>query len=114
MLIIVLPLYWFLALTENQFLFDTKTTGRSYFFSNSGNDSNDGSEVNPWKTIDKLNKTQLHPGDTVYFESGQTFPGNILLDANDAGSEMKSIMITSTGNGKAVINGANGTAFTAY
>ncbi len=47
--------------------------GKSYYLNNNGNDANDGSQSNPWKTIDKLNSIQLHPGDTVCFEGGQTF-----------------------------------------
>src|ERR1700712_3930737 len=60
-----------------------------YFLNTSGNDANNGSKANPWKTISKLNNTKLLAGDTVYFEGGQTFTGSILLSADDAGTSDK-------------------------
>jgi hypothetical protein len=95
---------------EKEMLFES----RAYYFNNTGNNMNDGSHANPWKTIDKLNSMQLKPGDTVYFEAGQTFDGSILIDSVDSGSGDKYIVITSYGNGKAVINGGDSTALTAY
>jgi len=88
--------------------------GKSYYFNNSGNDSNDGNKSNPLKTIDKLNNIQLHPGDTVWFESGQRFNGSILIDSGDIGNDGRSIIITSSGPGKAIIDGGNFTALTIY
>ena len=114
MLIIFFALYRLLDRRAELALLKTISKGHSYFLSNSGDDVNDGSRAKPWKTIGKLNSIQLNPGDSVYFEGGQTFAGNILIDSNDAGSNIKSIVITSTGKGKAMIDGGNGTGFTAY
>ena len=86
----------------------------SYYFSNNGNDTNTGSKIKPWKTIDKLNHARLLPGDICYFEGGQTFTGSILLSAEDAGTVDKPIVITSCGNGKAMIDGGNASAITIY
>ena len=85
-----------------------------YFLAASGNDVNDGSKNKPWKTITKLNSIRLNPGDTVFFEGGQTFGGSILIGTDDAGSSGKPIVITSYNNGKAIIDGADGTALTVY
>lgn len=110
----ILLVYRLLSRSGRHTLLNATTASRSYYFNNAGSDSNDGSRTRPWKTINKLNATQLFPGDTVYFESGQVFSGTILLDSNDAGSKTNSIVVTSTGKEKAVIDGGNGTAFTAY
>jgi len=83
-----------------------------YYFSASGNDGNDGSIDSPWKTISKLNAIQLKAGDSVRFEGGQTFAGNIIIDSADAGVNGKPVTITSYGKGKAIIDGGNGTAIT--
>lgn len=88
--------------------------GKSYYFTNAGNDTNEGSSAGPFKSIDKLNNLQLKPGDTVFFEGGQIFNGNILIDSNDAGKKDKPVIITSYGNGKAIINGGAATALTIY
>jgi hypothetical protein len=104
--------YVFLSRAHNFWM--AGSNGHDFFIKNSGNDSNDGSITGPWKTINRLNAEPLHPGDKVYFEGGQVFTGNILLDSNDRGSHSNPIVITSTGKDKAVIDGGNGTAFTAY
>lgn len=82
----------------------------TYYISSTGNDSNDGSINAPWKTIGKLNSIQLKPGDSVLFEGGQAFTGNISVDSADAGTEDKPVIIASYGNAKATIDGGNGTA----
>jgi hypothetical protein len=80
------------------------TAGKKYFVSNSGNDENSGTVDNPWRTISRLNSIDLNGGDTVYFESDQTFEGTLQLDSVDSGSDGKPVVITSYGKGKAGIN----------
>lgn len=92
----------------------SSTNGKTFYVDNAGNDKGDGSKNNPWKTIDKLNTLQLHAGDTVYLEGGQTFSGIIQIDSLDNGIENNPIVITSSGNGKAIIDGGNGTALSIY
>ncbi|MES1224994.1 MAG: right-handed parallel beta-helix repeat-containing protein, partial [Bacteroidota bacterium] len=58
--------------------------------------------------------TRLHAGDTVYFEGKQIFTGNILIDSANAGNKTKPLVITSYGNGKAIIDGGNFTALMVY
>src|SRR5258705_9869874 len=83
--IIASLIYWFIYHDDQQSNHEFSDTltypGKSYYFDNSGNDSANGSKSNSLRTIDKLNSIQLHPGDTVYFESRQTFNGNILIDS---------------------------------
>ncbi|MES1213964.1 MAG: right-handed parallel beta-helix repeat-containing protein, partial [Bacteroidota bacterium] len=89
-------------------------THRSYYFDNNGDDNNEGNKANPFKTINKLNTLQLKPGDTVYFSAGQVFNGSILIDSTDGGDNNNPLVITSSGNGKAVIDGGGATAMTLY
>lgn len=52
--------------------------GKVYYFSESGNDSNDGlSEDKPLCTIEKLSILPLKSGDAVLFRRGDLFRGNI-------------------------------------
>jgi hypothetical protein len=63
------------------------STGQAadYYFSGAGSDTlGNGSLSSPWQTITKLNTLNLNAGDNVYFRSGDTFTGNIVLDANDS------------------------------
>ncbi|MFT3948817.1 MAG: right-handed parallel beta-helix repeat-containing protein [Agriterribacter sp.] len=89
-------------------------SGRSYYFNNSGNDSNDGSISKPFKSVHTLNTLQLHPGDTVFLAAGQTFQGNIFLDSSDCGLDKQPVVITSYGTGNAIIDGDTATAFTLH
>jgi len=86
--------------------------GTVYYFNTNGNDQNDGSRSRPFKTIAKLNQLKLGAGDTVLFESGQSFVGSIQLDSIDQGDRGRPIVITSTGTAKAVIYGGQAGAMT--
>jgi len=77
----------------------------AYYFSNSGNDNNAGTVTSPLKTIDKLNKLLLKPGDNVRFHCGDSFPGQLNIKAS--GNQASPIIFDSYGVGnKAIINGA--------
>ncbi len=82
----------------------------SYYFSINGDDKNDGSELHPLKTIQYLNSITLNAGDSVLFKGGDSFNGNIILQTN--GAAEKPVLLTSYGNGNAIINAGNGTAIT--
>ncbi len=87
----------------------------TYYVSLTGNDSNSGtSQTNAWKTISKVNTINFQPGDKILFEGGQTFPGNLYLDASDVGTATLPITISSYGSGRAIINGGNGNGLFAY
>ncbi|HZK62675.1 MAG TPA: right-handed parallel beta-helix repeat-containing protein [Puia sp.] len=87
---------------------------RGYYLSASGNDENDGSRRYPWKTIQKLNRHNVAPGDSVLFEGGKTFTGKLLIDSNSGGSERYPLLISSYGDGHAKINGGNASALVLY
>jgi hypothetical protein len=77
----------------------TKKENRRYYFSNKGDDNNDGlSEVSSFKTIDKLNKLTLMPGDSILFMSGDKFIGQINI--RQSGTEENRIYLGAYGKGK--------------
>jgi hypothetical protein len=74
--------------------------------SSTGNDSNDGSQTQPWKTLSKISNTTLGPGDTVYFKKGDTFCGHYVV--NGSGTEQSPITFTAYGTGnQPVISGSD-------
>lgn len=89
------------------FVFLTSTCfATNYYFSAAGNDANSGTTIaNPFKTITKLNSLILQAGDTIFFKKGDTFRGQINLNAT--GNSVNSIVFTSYGTGnKPIISGA--------
>lgn len=55
----------------------------SYFVDNtSGNDANPGTNILPWKSIDKVN-AMLLAGDNVYFKRGEKFYGTLRVKNNN-------------------------------
>ncbi len=89
--------------------------GSAYYVSSNGDDSNNGTTIaTAWATIGKVNSTVFLPGDSLYFEGGQTFNGNIYLPATDANDPNNIFAITSYGTGKATINAGSSYGFYAY
>src|SRR5688572_21626801 len=87
----------------------------NYYLSPSGDDNNTGiSPVTAWKTIQKLNTVQLHPGDSVLFEGGSIFTGTILLEADDSGTPTQPVFIGSYGAGRALIQAGDDFGIKAY
>lgn len=85
-----------------------------FYFSNDGNDSNDGSYTSPWQTIDKATavaKTTnsgglLTPGSKLLFKSGDTFEGEFLVKCS--GTSENPIEISSYGSGEFPILSGSG------
>ncbi len=81
----------------------------TYYVSNSGNDANSGtSPAAAWRTIGKANGANLEPGDSLLFQGGQTFNGNLVLGSNDSGSAVSPVTISSYGSGRATLNAGTG------
>jgi hypothetical protein len=88
---------------------------QTYYISSSGNDNSAGTSAGTaWKTISKLNTINLPAGATVLFEGGKTFPGSIYLDLNDGNNSSSPLVISSYGNGKAIILSENNKGLYAY
>ena len=70
---------FFLASCQETFS-DNKTTGTIYVSSSLGDDANDGySPQTPWKTMDKVNSTQLKPGQKLLFKAGDVWEGQLRI-----------------------------------
>ncbi len=78
----------------------------NYYIAANGSDSNNGTSSSaPFRTIDKLNRLVLKPGDNILFRRGDTFRGQ--LNIKQSGTAAKPISITSYGTGAiAVISGS--------
>lgn len=80
-----------------------------YIDSEKGNDNNPGTSGKPLKTITELNKRlQEKPGD-IFFRSGQTFHGTIILKKIEA-TKTRPLSIGPSGRRRAVIDGGNNEA----
>ena len=80
----------------------SKTCACYYIDNNSGSDSNSGTQSDkPWKTLSKLNRVNLQPGDTVYLKRGSIWTEKLPLSAS--GQAGKPIIITAYGSGVAPI-----------
>ncbi|HKB43584.1 MAG TPA: hypothetical protein VKC90_04315, partial [Chitinophagaceae bacterium] len=81
-----------------------KRFSKTYYVNTSGGDENNGTKNKPFQTIQKINSLQLNAGDTVFFKSGQTFNGSLFIESGTPGTKKNPIVITSYGNGHAIIN----------
>lgn len=81
-------------------------TAKKYYVNTSGNNTDGLSISNGWTSLDKINTRNFNPGDTIVFEGGKTFTGNIEFDNNDGNSAAKPIILTTYGSGQATINTA--------
>ncbi|MFT3948540.1 MAG: acetylxylan esterase [Agriterribacter sp.] len=61
---------------------------RIYYVSAKGNDQNNGSISSPWKTIARINRQQLQPGDSILFKRNDTFRGNLIPCSGNANAYM--------------------------
>jgi hypothetical protein len=87
----------------------------NYYVSATGSNSDNGlSPSSPWQTISKVNTINFAPGDSLFFNGGDTFTGSIYLDNQDGNNDLNIFTISSYGNGRAIIDGANGNAISAY
>lgn len=86
---------------------DNSSSSRAYYLSNAGNDNNDGSKANPWKSLSKIKGLQLQAGDSVLLAGGQTFAGTLQIGYNTTGTADKPVVIASYGGGQALIQSGN-------
>jgi len=75
-----------------------------------GSDDAPGTVEKPWKSADRANRQELKPGDRLLFAGGATFAGNLALDAKDAGTPERPVVVGSYGAGRATIRAGLGTA----
>lgn len=71
--------------------------GACYLDSRFGNDANTGtSAAAPWKTFGPLQRTSLHPGDSVCFARGSIFSGRLVVACS--GTKARPIVLTAYGD----------------
>ncbi len=76
---------------------DTSLMAHSYYLSDQGDDSGDGSKTKPWRSLQRVARTSFLPGDEVWFKCGSTFNGGIEID--EPGTEAAPIIFGSYGSG---------------
>jgi hypothetical protein len=81
---------------------------RAYYVSPSGRDSNPGTANAPFQSIEKINKLSFIPGDSILFEGGRHFSGNLKPSVTASGNQRQPVLITSFGKGYAMILAGNG------
>jgi hypothetical protein len=83
--------------------------GRTFYVAPWGSDANRGRSQNrPWRTVGRVDQADLHAGDTVLFQGGQTFTDNTLMPGIKhpaAGTRGAPITYGSWGAGRAKITG---------
>jgi Right handed beta helix region len=80
---------------------------RTYYVARWGNDRNPGtSPSRPWRSVDKVNRAALIPGDKVLFRGGETFTDDTLMPGRGwlaSGTASAPITFSSYGGGRAVL-----------
>src|SRR4051812_41173712 len=77
----------------------------TYYVSPSGSDSASGASTSaPWKTINRVNKQQLHAGDKVLFQANKSFGGSLYVPSGEGGSASNPVIFSTYGGGRATIN----------
>ncbi len=88
-------------------------TCTTYYISTSGSDSNSGCSTSaPWKTIAKVNDTTFAAGDSILFDDGDSWTGE--LEPKGSGTSGDHIVISSYGSGDRPIIAGAGAAATIY
>jgi hypothetical protein len=64
-----------------------------------GNDSNEGTLSEPWKTINQVSAISFQPGDSIYFKRGTSYSGCVTI--NGDGTADQPITISAYGSGDA-------------
>lgn len=81
-----------------------------YYVSPKGEDRAAGNKSAPWRTIARINLARFQPGDRVLLEGGQTFHGRIEMGPSSSGTAKEPVVLSSFGNGRAIIDGGKGEA----
>jgi hypothetical protein len=77
--------------------------GTTYYVSATGSDSNAGTTpATAWRTVGKVNRAALRPGDGVLFQGGATFSDTTLMP-DESGTQTGRIVFGSYGVGRATL-----------
>ncbi|MDP4180502.1 MAG: hypothetical protein Q8942_05350 [Bacillota bacterium] len=79
-------------------LFSITARATDYYVSNAGDDGHSGTDASQaWKTVEKVNNSNIQPGDTVHFKCGDTWREQIRVIRS--GTSVNPIKYTSYGMG---------------
>lgn len=79
-----------------------------YYLSTDGRDEAAGTSAQtPWRSLDRLRRVTLRPGDRVRLHGGDTFAGGLTVE-NVRGDARHPLIISSYGRGRATINAGAG------
>lgn len=82
----------------------TATRATNYYVKKSGNDASSGLSIaNAWQSLTNINSIDFNANDSIFFEGGSVFNGNIYLSEEDSGTATQPIYISSYGAGNATI-----------
>jgi cysteine-rich repeat protein len=96
-------------------LWSASAEAADYYVRPTGSDSASGTSIaTAWQSIAKVNSRNFGAGDRIHFEGGQSFSGSLYFDAQDTGSAVSPIVVTSYGSGRATITAAAGDGLFAY
>lgn len=60
-----------------------------YVSASTGDDANDGASARaPWRSLERVNRTPLAPGDTVLFQRGDTWRGTLIPQSGQTGAPL--------------------------
>lgn len=89
---------------------DPGAAPRTFYVSASGSDSAAGTApAAAWRTLARVNRTRLAPGDRVLLRGGEVFAGTLVFD-DERGTPARPITVVSYGPGRATIDAGAGTA----
>ena len=85
--------------TSKNWTINSKPAANKYYISSvNGKINGDGSENNPWNTLENIDGYKFSPGDSVFFERGSKWRGSFEITAS--GSLNAPIVFTSFGTGE--------------
>ncbi|MCP9486649.1 MAG: right-handed parallel beta-helix repeat-containing protein [Gaiellaceae bacterium MAG52_C11] len=85
----------------------------TFYVSGSGRDDARGtSPAQAWRSIGRVNRARLRPGDVVRFEAGRVFADQS-LSASGSGTARRPITFASYGSGRATLSNGRGAVFVA-
>jgi Right handed beta helix region len=91
--------------------FEPTSQGQSFYVSPRGDDEASGlTRQDAWRSLARVNRLALRPGDRVLLEGGASFAGGLALDALDGGDPEQPVRIGSYGAGRASIDAGDGDA----
>jgi len=78
----------------------------TYYIRTDGDDTRSGtSSAEAWQSVERVNEQDFEPGDRILFRGGDSFQGTLTLTGEDAGTAALRVVVTSFGEGRAVIAG---------